>query len=514
MAGDVGSPARELDPAELHRRKLLWAKAHPPGPVPSNVAWYESLPEEERERLGRGARRKPTRTLSGVAVVAVMTSPARCPHGRCSYCPGGVDLGTPQSYTGEEPSALRGAQFQYDPRAITEHRLRTLETLGHPTSKVEAIVMGGTFTARPRAYQTEVFRGIFDGLNAAPSASLAHAQRLNESAPRRLVSLTVETRPDWLTERTLPFLLESGVTRVEIGVECLRDEVLGAVGRAHGLEEVRAATRAARDHGLKVCYHMMPGLPGMDPERDVADFRRLFSDPAFVPDMVKLYPTLVLPSTGLYDDWKAGRFEPYDTPTAVNVLARAKAGFPGWVRVQRIQRDIPARLIAAGVRNGNLRELVRDRLSAEGKRCRCLRCREPGRRATPAMTDLALTETRYSAAGGEERFLAFEDPVTDTVAAFLRLRFPSGETVGGLDAPVVRELKVLGSEVPVGRRATGPTDFQHRGLGRALLDRAEEIARARGERKVFVTSAVGTRDYYARHGFERDGAHMAKRCFA
>jgi elongator complex protein 3 (tRNA carboxymethyluridine synthase) len=457
--------------------------------------------------------RKPTRTLSGVAIVAVMTSPARCPHGRCTYCPGGVDLGTPQSYTGEEPSALRGAQFGYDARAITSHRLATLETIGHPTSKVEAIVMGGTFTSRPRPYQEAVFQGIYDGLNGTASPSLRDAQKANEEAGRRLVSLTVETRPDWLAPSTIPFLLDSGVTRVEIGVECLRDEVLVRVGRAHGIADVISATRRAREWGLKVAYHMMPGLPGMDPERDRADLRRLFADPAFRPDMVKLYPTLVLPSTSLYAEWRAGRYAPYDTPTAVEVLAAAKAEFPPWVRVQRIQRDIPARLIAAGVRQGNLRELVHRRLRAQGRRCRCLRCREVGRGPTPPADRFALTETRYAAGGGTEVFLAFEERDTDTVAGFLRLRLPGDGPTEGLDGPVIRELKVLGPEVPVGRAADGPAAYQHRGFGRALVARAEAIAHDAGRRQLYVTSAVGTRAYYRRLGFREAGTHFAKPVF-
>ena len=513
MAGNV-APTASPGPAELHQRKLAAMREGHLGPVLSNVAWVEGLAAEERAALGPGVLRKPTRTLSGVAIVAVMTSPARCPHGRCTYCPGGVELGTPQSYTGEEPSALRGAQFHFDARAITEHRLEALETIGHSTSKVEAIVMGGTFTARPLAYQETVFRGIFDGLNRTASTSLDDAHRRNESAARRLVSLTVETRPDWLHAQNLPFLLSSGVTRVEIGVECLRDDVLERVGRAHPLSAVLDATRAARDFGLKVCYHMMPGLPGMDPTKDLEDLRRLFTDPQLRPDMVKLYPTLVLPSTGLYEDWRAGRYTPYDTETAVELLARAKAEFPPWVRVQRIQRDIPARLISAGVRHGNLRELVRRRLEQEGKRCRCLRCREAGRRATPRLEELQLTEAEYPANGGTEVFLAFEDRGTDTVAAFLRLRFPSGETPGGLTDPVIRELKVLGSEVPVGGAATAATDYQHRGLGGALVRRAVERSRERGSARLFVMSAVGTREYYRHLGFATAGAHMAKSTFS
>jgi len=513
MAGEV-APDPGTGPASVHRAKIVALGPGRTGATPSNVAWIASLPPAEQARFAGRIRRKPTRTLSGVAIVAVMTSPARCPHGRCTYCPGGLDRGSPQSYTGEEPSALRGAQFGYDARIITAQRLAALEAIGHPTSKVEAIVMGGTFTSRPPSYQATMLKGVYDGLNGTVAASLADAQRTNETAARRLVSLTVETRPDGLAPPQLAALLDAGVTRVEIGVECLRDPVLFAIGRGHGVDAVVTATRAVRDHGLKIGYHMMPGLPGMTPADDLADLRRLFADPAFRPDMLKLYPTLVIPGTPLYDDWQAGRFTPYDEATVVDLLARAKAELPPWVRIQRIQRDIPARLIAAGVRRGNLRELVHDRLAADGRRCRCLRCREVGRRAIPSPTAFELTERSYAAGNGREVFLAFEEPRTDTVAGFLRLRFPSSTTSGGVTDPVIRELKVLGSEIAVGAtRGDGPA-YQHRGFGRALVDRAIERARDAGARKLLVTSAVGTRGYYARLGFRAQGPHMAKPLFA
>jgi elongator complex protein 3 len=328
------------------------------------------------------------------------------------------------------------------------------------------------------------------------------------------VSLTVETRPDWCDGRILPDLLDAGVTRVEIGVECLRDEVLIAVGRAHGVDEVVAATREARDRGLKVCYHLMLGLPGMDPEKDLADWTRLFADPDFRPDMVKIYPTLVLPGTPLYDDWRSGRYEPYDTPTAARLLAEEKATAPPWVRIQRIQRDIPSRLIAAGVRASNVRELALRELRRSGRSCRCLRCREVGRRASPEMANLELGETTYEAGGGQERFLAWEDPSTDAVAGFLRLRFPSDRTVGGLTAPVIRELKVLGPELPVGDAAGPASEYQHRGLGRSLVARAERSALERGYDRLYVTSAVGSRGYFERLGFARERPYMAKRLFS
>jgi elongator complex protein 3 len=502
---------RPPTPDEIHRTKLARFREDGGGRLPSNVDWVRSLPPEEAAAFDRSVLRKPSRSLSGVAVVAVMTAPARCPHGRCTYCPGGVENASPQSYTGEEPSALRGAQFHYDAEAITTHRLTTLEAAGHPTSKVEAIVMGGTFPARPRGFQEGVLRGIYDGLNGGRSATLSEAVQRNEHAVHRMVGLTVETRPDWCDGRVLPFLLDAGVTRVEVGVECLREEVLEAVGRAHGVGDVARASRETRDRGLKVGYHLMLGLPGMTPERDLEDFARMYADPDFRPDFLKIYPTLVLPGTPLHADWVAGRYAPYDTETAVRVLAGMKRILPPWVRIHRIQRDIPSRLIAAGVRTSNVRELAMARLGEEGLHCRCLRCREAGRRASPPPEAFLPFEQRYEASGGREVFFSWEEPVSDTIVGYLRLRFSSTNTDGGLDAPVIRELKVLGREVAVGSASEETGQYQHRGFGRTLLDRAEETVRAAGHDRVYVTSAVGTREYYAAHGYERVGPHMMKR---
>jgi elongator complex protein 3 len=490
-------------PEEIHRAKLEARAAGASGPLPSNVAYAR------RAGLAGGAiLRKPTRSLSGVAIVAVMTAPAPCPHGRCTYCPGGLDHRSPQSYTGEEPSALRAAQFGYDASRIVSERVRTLSALGHPTSKVEVIVQGGTFPARPWAHQERVYRGIFEGLNGAAAPDLPTAQLANERAEHRLVSLTVETRPDWCDGRVLPDLLRAGVTRVEIGVECLRDEVLSSVGRAHAAGDVERATREARDRGLKVGYHLMLGLPGMDPTRDLEDLRRLFQDPAFRPDMLKIYPTLVVPGTPLYETWRAGGYHPYDEATAAELLAEIKAGLPPWVRIMRIQRDIPARLIAAGVRKGNLRQMALARLASRGLSCPCLRCREVGRRARPRPEEFELVAREYEAGGGRERFLSFEDPQSGAVAGYLRLRFPSASTPGGLRAPVVRELKVLGEELAVGAPAEGSPGVQHRGFGRRLMAEAARSAREAGEDRLYVMSAVGTRPYYRRLGFVEEGPHM------
>lgn len=467
--------------------------------------------------------RKPTRSLSGVTVVAVMTSPARCPHGRCTYCPGGVEFGSPQSYTGEEPSALRGAQFGYDPFKITRHRVETLAEIGHPISKVEVILMGGTYTSRPADWQQETIKRTFDALNGQDANSMKEAHAWNRIAASRCVGLTVETRPDHASMEALSRLVAWGVTRVEFGVESIRNEVLDHVHRAHDVQAVIDATRRARDLGLKVSYHMMPGLPGMTPEKDIEDFGRLFSDARFRPDMMKIYPCLVMRGTPLYDEWKRGEYKPYDTPTAATTLATVKEHLPRYVRIQRIQRDIPARLIADGVRKSNLREIALALLAERGRHCPCLRCRELGRHASPDSLDsVELRRAEYAAGEGEEVLLSLEDPGTDALAGFLRLRFPSQREGAGMladspaanGAPIIRELKVLGVEVPVGGEAKGPREAQHRGFGQRLLQAAEEVAREHGAPEIYVLSAVGTLEYYAKMGFASKGPWMVKRGLA
>ncbi len=495
----------------LERAKLEAARGGRWKELPTNPDLLSQLDPQERSQRARLYRIKPTRSLSGVSVVAVMTSPFRCPHGKCTYCPGGPEFGTPQSYTGEEPSALRGAQFGFDPYRITQHRLSSLETIGHPVSKVEVILMGGTYTSRPPQWQEETIHRVFDALNGSTTGHLSEAHAQNERAARRCVGLTVETRPDQASAQQLAQLVSWGVTRVEFGVESLRDEVLDHVHRAHHVRDVVEATHRAREFGLKVAYHMMPGLPGMDPGKDRADFARLFEDPSLRPDMLKIYPCLVLPGTGLYEEWKAGRFQPYDHEAASELLADIKESLPRTVRIQRVQRDIPARLIAAGVRKSNLREIALAKLRARGRSCPCLRCREFGRRPAPRERwTPQLTTTEYDTGRGREVFLSLDVPENDSVLGYLRLRFPSGDVPGALTDPVIRELKVVGAEVPVEGSAGSAGEVQHRGFGRLLVEEAVNRARASGARRLFVISAVGTRGYYARLGFERDGPWMSR----
>ena len=494
---------------DVLRAKALLCRRYGLSRVPTNHEILERVPSELRDVAEPLLRNKPVRTISGVAPVAVMTSPSECPHGRCSYCPGGVENGSPQSYTGREPAALRGAMYEFDPYDQTSARLSQLNAIGHRTDKVDLIVMGGTFTSRPPEYQEWFVRRCFDAMNGFDSTDLESAHAANESADRRCVGLTVETRPDWFRKEHVDESMRLGATKVELGVQILDDGILEGVRRGHGVDDTAAATSIAREAGLKVCYHVMPGLPGSDHDNDMRSFRSMFSDERFRPDMIKIYPTLVIKGTELYGLWREGGYAPPSLDEVVALVSDMKRAVPPWVRILRVQRDIPVQLIEAGVRKSHLREIVAKALKDRGEVCGCIRCREVGHRelrGEPSeASGLELTETSYRAARGIEKFIHFSILESGALAAYARLRCPSGE---GRTAACVRELHVCGQMVPLDEGPKGR--WQHGGLGGRLLGRCEEVAGDMGFDAIRVTSGVGARNYYRRLGYQRSGVYMSK----
>lgn len=470
---------------------------------------------EERERLRPFLQLKPTRTLSGVAPVAAMTSPHPCPHGRCLPCPGGPEhpFASPQSYTGEEPAALRAREHAFDPYDQVQARLGQFEALGHHVDKTELIVMGGTMTARPLEYQEWFVGAAVQAMNDYPQTRVPSAKpdlaaifAANESSRVRCVATTFETRPDWCREEHINQMLKMGVTKVELGVQHLDDRILDYNRRGHTVADSVAANTLLRDAGLKVGFHVMPNLPGAGMEDDRLMFEHLFADPGFRPDFLKIYPTLVTPGSEIEVLWERGEYQPYTEDDLIDLIAYAKSLLPEYVRLQRIQRDIPARLIVAGSRHSNFRQLAQARLHERGLRCRCIRCREVGRR--PAPEEVAVSTTTYQSCGGEERFI--QAGSEDALIGFARLRFPHQvfrEELAG--AALLRELHVYGSAVPLGTPAA-EDEWQHRSFGAQLLSAAEEEARNSGFTRLAVMSGVGVRPYYRKQGYERAGPYMIK----
>jgi elongator complex protein 3 len=444
--------------------------------------------------------RKFARTISGVTPVAVMTQPLKCP-GQCVFCPTYQSI--PQSYTPESPAVLRAIRCGFDAQKQVRSRLKALSDMGHPTDKIELIVMGGTFLAYPEDYQYRFIKDCLDGLNGQQSANLEEAKKLNETAQHRCTGMCIETRPDWCRQEEIERMLEFGATRVELGVQVLDDEIYRLTRRGHRVEDVVRATARLRENGFKVHYHWMPGLPGSTPEHDLELSRVLFEDESFRPDGLKLYPTMVVEGTELEKWYKEGRYQPYEVGTMVRLMVEIKSIVPKYVRISRVLRDIPAKFITAGCKD-SLRGVVKQQMKQRGIECKCIRCREYGHRAREGreIGEPRLVRMDYDAAGGKEIFLSFEDGA-ETLFGLLRLRIQEA-------LAVIRELHIYGPEVPLSEQKEGAA--QHKGLGKALLLEAERIALEEFKApQMTILSGIGAREYYrSEFGYRLEGDYMVK----
>jgi elongator complex protein 3 len=510
-------------------------------PIPSGgylgkhvlVAAYNQMVEEGEMRadvrLLERIRLKPVRTLSGVTTVTVLTKPYPCP-GKCIFCP--TDVRMPKSYLPDEPGAMRGLEHHFDPYAQVRSRLGALEAVGHPTDKIELLILGGTWSSYRRDYQEWFVKRCFDAMNdtltPVPSTltgtrllqgegklercnpgELAEAQAYNETASHRNVGLVIETRPDEITPDEVRWLRHLGVTKVQMGAQSLDDHILEINKRGHTVERTRQATALLRAAGFKIVLHWMPNLLGATPDSDRADFARLWD--GFCPDEIKIYPNQLLANAELHEYWQRGEFHPYTTQELIDLIADVKPGIPRYCRVNRIIRDIPSTNVVEGNRRTSLRQDVHRELKHRGTRCQCIRCREVRKQPVNA-EKVELHDLVYPAAQAKEHFISFDTP-DDKLAGFIRLSLPSPESpdtgMEDLDsAALIREVHVYGQSLPVGAEKEGAA--QHSGLGTQLLETAETIAKEQGFTKIAVISAIGTRKYYLERGFKRGTLYLVK----
>ena len=480
--------------------------------IPRNNEILSMVNPSDFKKLQNILLTKPVKSASGVAVIAIMPKPFACPHGRCSYCPGGIEYNTPNSYTGKEPITISAIENQYDPKIQISKKIQQLVSFGHDSTKLELVLVGGTFLFMPKDYQENFIKSSYDALNGFDSPSLEDAKKSNETAKHRNVGFTIETKPDYCKEEHVDTMLDYGATRIEIGVQCLQDRVYKIVNRGHDLNDVIDSFQIAKDAGYKIVAHMMPGLPTMSPTDDIKDFQTLFEDSRFRPDMLKIYPSLILKDTPLYDEYQDGKYIPYSDDDMLNVLTEVKKMVPKWMRIMRVQREITPMEIIAGPKMGNLRQIVHKNLEKQGFSCKCIRCREAGLAKKKNLdNELVLERINYDASEGSEVFLSYNDS-DDLTYGFLRLRKPSQKAHRKEitpDSAIVRELHVFGKAIEIGSHETD--SFQHLGLGRKLMKAAEEIAKDEfAAKKLLVISAVGTREYYQKLGYKIYGPYMAK----
>jgi elongator complex protein 3 len=517
---------------ELEKRKRAFSAQEKIPPILNRdiIALSEKIPiPESLETL---LRKRAVRTISGVSPIGILTKPYPCP-GKCVYCP--TESKMPKSYLSSQPAAARAVRNKFHPFTQVKNRIIALEESGHPVSKLEIIVMGGTWSFLPPKYQSWYIKNVFDAANGVKSSSLAEAQKINETSSQRIIGLTLETRPDFITERELVRMRRYGCTRIEIGVQTLDDTVQKYTKRGHSSKHVIRAMKLMKDFGFKVCFHLMPGLPGSNLEKDLKWMKEVFSNSDFCPDFVKIYPCVVLETSELKQWWDQGRYEPLRDEDLIKLLLRFKTFVPPWTRIMRLMRDIPVKHILDGAKLSNLRQILQSQPkkleklvgkdftqnhTINGWPCKCIRCREIGFQAIKNNNqkqknhDLILVRRDYEASGGTEIFLSFESPDKEILYALLRLRKPSGTNFSHFKsvlhgAALIREVHSYGAEVSVGDQAG---IGQHRGLGKKLLTQAERIARDEWKfNRITIIAGVGTREYYRKFGYTLKSTYMTKK---
>jgi len=448
--------------------------------------------------------KKPIRTISGVAPLAVMVPPRKCNHGTCIYCP--TFTNAPQSYTPESPAVLRARESKFDPKVQVLKRLETFEAMKHPTDKIELIIMGGTFLQFPRDFQFQFIKACYDALNGVDSETLEEAKKINETAEKRCVAMCIETRPDFCSDEEIKDMLEWGTTRIEIGVQILDDNIYRKINRGHTVQDVIDATKRLKRAGFKLGYHLMPGLPGSNPEKDLEVYHEIFSNEKYKPDQIKIYPCQVMKNSPLEQMYYKGKYTPYDVKTIFDIIVTMLRDAPNYVRIMRIMREIPSAYLVAGTLRIDLRKEIEDYIRKEKIEIKEIRFREIGfvlREKKKIGEELKIKETKYNASDGEEIFLEKVDE-NDTLFGLLRLRFDED-----LDYAMVREVHVYGPTLKLGEEGA---ISQHTGIGKELIAEAEKLSREKGYGKIKIISGIGVREYYKKLGYSLDekGIYMEK----
>lgn len=556
----------EYTKEQISKLKVRLCKEYSVKKIPTDIQLLLQAPSALARKYKKRLQTKPSRSLSGVAPVAIMSKPSKCPHGKCTMCPGGFDSpwgDKPQSYTGGEPATMRAERANYDSYLQVFNRLEQYMVTGHQADKIDLIIMGGTFPYQNKDYQDEfilyalkamndfselffskgeflleTFKTFFELpadiqkegrkehiqekiLKHKKISTLQDEQLRNESATIRCIGLTIETRPDWGYAQQGNTMLKQGATRVELGIQSVDDRALQAINRGHSVADNKKSIQELKDLGFKLNFHMMLGLPTGNADQgtknrfslqqELENLMQLFEDEDYRPDMLKLYPLMVMPGTLLAQDYRQGKFIPITTSESAQVIAQFLSQVPEYVRVMRVQRDIPTYRILDGVDKTNLRQYVDALMQKKGLHSNDIRARESGRNKPSTKPSLSITVTQYTASKGKEFFIAMQDLAQNTIAGFCRLRFPSQQLRKEITptTALIRELHVYGASVSLGSEDS--TSSQHKGFGKQLLKKAEEIAKEHGYDHLLVISGIGVKEYYRKLGYTNEGPYVGKK---
>ena len=504
------NPQTERDLLIIVRQEAGKFKCPPPTKAQLLSAYHKiakNRKSKAKNCLEKLLTKRAVRTMSGVAVISVLTKPHPCP-GKCLYCP--TEPAMPKSYLSNEPAVMRAILNDFDPYRQVQMRLKALSANGHQTDKIELIVMGGTWSCHSPQYQTWFIKRCLEALNGRRAKNLAGAQKQNETAKHRCIGLTLETRPDFINEKEIIRMRQLGCTRVELGIQHINEKILAVNRRGHTAKQSATAIKLLKTAGFKINYHLMLNLLGATPAQDLAMFKKLYTHPDWLPDMIKIYPCVVTKNSKLYHLWRRGKYKPYSAKQLLDLIVKIKKITPPWVRLTRLIRDIPASSIEAGNKTTNLRQLIQRQAQKDNWRCQCIRCREAGHQIELKVKSLKFKVMKYKANGGREYFLSYESEDKKILYAFLRLRInnQAKNFIPALNcAGLIRELHTYGQLTPIGQSGK----IQHIGLGKKLVQEAEKICRQNRQQKIAVISGVGVRSYYHQLGYNLSETYMVKK---
>lgn len=501
----MNAPTAE-DLSSLKRKIAKLKKANCPPNVSILKVYHELIKNksiEKNRNIESILRIRPIRSLSGVVNISILTKPFRCP-GECTFCPN--ESKVPKSYLSGEPAVERAKRLKYDPYIQVKKRIEILEINGHNAEKVDLRVIGGTFSSYSEKYKIWFIKECFRACNEEPSKKyssketiknlwkeLEKAQCKNENGKYRIIGLSFETRPDYITKKEVHNFRKLGATKIEIGVQSIYNDVLLKTKRGHNVETTILATEILKNSGFKVSYQVMPNLPLSNEKRDLEMFKEIFKNKNFKPDYLKIYPLALVRNSALYKDYQKGNFKPYTEDELINLLKDIKKEVPYFLRIERVIRDIPAPLIVeGGAKISNLRQKLKDTT------CKCIRCREIKDKIQDK--EIFLFKEEYLASNGLEFFLSFEDKERKNLYSILRLR------INPDNVAIIRELHTYGVAEKIDQKGT----IQHKGLGKALIKEAEKIVKKRDIKKILIISGVGVRGYYKKLGYSLEDYYMVK----
>lgn len=477
------------------------------------------------------------RSDSGVLVYTLLMSdkpngrPLTCKHD-CFYCPNQPNMA--RSYIADEPAVKRGNQFNWNVQSQIINRHKSYITTGQISAfepscvKGEFIIEGGTYSAYPKSYRKEFMTQLYYSCNVIYSVekrqilSLEEEMKINETILGiRVVGLSIETRPDDIDEKLLRELREFGVTKVQIGVQHTNDDILAISNRKCYDSHTRYAMKQLLANGFKIQIHLMPDLPGSNPEMDMKMFQEIFSDTGYGFDHVKIYPVMIVNYTKIkewYDnrhnpEYQDRRYHPYgdNTQVMLDVLIKAtKILIENQrydIRIERIVRDIPSHDIEGGTSNLNLGDILTKTCKTQNINCICIRCREI--KDNILDNDSKLLIRKREMCGNSEYFISFEND--NYISGFLRLSIRKNDEFTYFreleNTPIIRELHVYGTSISVGSRNNG--NAQNRGIGKMLVTEAKKICKELGYNRIAVISGNGVKEYYKnKHGFMDEGLYM------